>query len=222
MHFHCVFLLGCSDDWWKCVKYVYIICAVLFVCHISCQLLSLCTYSRGGFIFILIFAQSYLDLLLTSGVFTWRYCNSFSACLQCRELPQCVLCSVMLMQLFPASWRVWWVIQSSFICRRKKRKLQLFLQSKMDILSSVASFTSKKGKLKFEWNHVSLSDTIAVTVYIHHEQKCWFEDFMDISDLDGGIMIWTSWQEMIVQFWGIFFFFACLLVWLDLMVMFMS
>lgn len=88
MYLCCVFLLGCLDDWLKGVQYG--VC-VLYVCHVFCQLLSLCTYSLGGFIFILIFAQSYLDLLLTSGVFTWRYCNSFSACLQCCEVPQCFL-----------------------------------------------------------------------------------------------------------------------------------
>ena len=99
MYLCCVFLLGCLDDWLKGVQYG--VC-VLYVCHVFCQLLSLCTYSLGGFIFILIFAQSYLDLLLTSGVFTWRYCNSFSACLQCCEVPQCFSWY----DPFPVSWGV--------------------------------------------------------------------------------------------------------------------
>ena len=108
-----VFLLGCLDDWLKGVQ-----CGVcvLYVCHVFCQLLSLCTYSLGGFIFILIFAQSYLDLLLTSGVFTWRYCNSFSACLQCCEVPQCFSSY----NPFPVSWGVRCCTPSIFGRRTKK------------------------------------------------------------------------------------------------------
>lgn len=110
----CVFLLGCLDDWLKGVQYG--VC-VLYVCHVFCQLLSLCTYSLGGFIFILIFAQSYLDLLLTSGVFTWRYCNSFSACLQCCEVPQCFSWY----NPFPVSWGVRCCTPSIFGRRTTKK-----------------------------------------------------------------------------------------------------